>query len=78
MAKKGTYEKEVSEAVKTLMATLRSIADMKARQYKRDFLLQVRDEINEEIKVHDFVDKHSADMTALQVEKQLNGKVNEF
>lgn len=46
---KQQEEKELEQAVKTLRATLRSIAHRKARRYEEEFLLRVRDMINREI-----------------------------
>lgn len=46
---KRQEEKELEQAVKTLRATLRSIAHRKARSYEQEFLLRVRDMIDREI-----------------------------
>lgn len=46
---KRQEEKELEQAVKTLRATLRSIAHRKARRYEEEFLLRVRDMIDREI-----------------------------
>lgn len=46
---KRQEEKELEQAVKTLRATLRSIAHRKARRYEEEFLLRIRDMIDREI-----------------------------
>ena len=54
-------EKELADAVKVLRATLRSIAQRKARRYEQEFLYRVRDMIDEEISDMPEVNEYSAD-----------------
>lgn len=54
-------EKELADAVKVLRATLRSIAQRKARRYEQEFLHRVRDMIDEEISDMPEVNEYSAD-----------------
>lgn len=62
---------EIAAAVKTLMAACRAMANRKAEQYERDFLIQCRDAINREIDVRDFVTDHTAEMIGSEVAKQI-------
>lgn len=60
-------EKELADAVKVLRATLRSIAQRKARRYEQEFLHRVRDMIDEEISDMPEVNEYSADYIGCSV-----------
>ena len=60
-------EKELADAVKVLRATLRSIAQRKARRYEQEFLHRVRDMIDEEISNMPEVNEYSADYIGCSV-----------
>ena len=53
-------KKELEDAVKVLRATLRSIAQRKARRFEQEFMLRVRDMIDEEISDMPEVNEYSA------------------
>lgn len=64
-------EKELADAVKVLRATLRSIAQRKARRYEQEFLHRVRDMIDEEISDMPEVNEYSADYIGSSVKTEI-------
>lgn len=68
---KRQEEKELEQAVKTLRATLRSIAHRKARRYEEEFLLRVRDMIDREISDQAKITEVSADYLVREVKEEL-------
>lgn len=64
-------EQELSQAVRTLRATLRAIAHRKAHRYELDFLHRVRDLIDEEIEIAEAVNETSADYLGREVANQV-------
>lgn len=68
---KRQEEKELEQAVKTLRATLRSIAHRKARSYEEEFLLRVRDMIDREISDQTKITEVSADYLVREVKEEL-------
>lgn len=62
---------EIEQAVSTLRATLRSIAHRKARRFEQEFLVRVRDMIDQEIGTQAEVNEASADFTAREVKKEI-------
>ena len=68
---KQQKEKELEQAVKTLRATLRSIAHRKARRYEEEFLLRVRDMIDREISAQAEVSEASADYLVREVKQEI-------
>lgn len=68
---KRQEEKELEQAVKTLRATLRSIAHRKARRYEQEFLLRVRDMIDREISDQAKITEVSADYLVREVKEEL-------
>lgn len=64
-------EQELQKAVSVLRATLRSIAHRKARRYEQEFLLRVRDMIDQEIGDQADVNERLADYTANEVKKEM-------
>lgn len=67
---KKREQQELEQAVRVLRATLRSIAHRKARRYEQEFLLRVRDMIDEEIGDQAEVNQYSADYLAREVRKE--------
>ena len=67
---KKREQQELEQAVRVLRATLRSIAQRKARRYEQEFLLRVRDMIDKEIGVQAEVNQYSADYLAREVRKE--------
>ncbi len=68
---KRQEEKELEQAVKTLRATLRSIAHRKARRYEEEFLLRVRDMIDREISDQEKISEVSADYLVREVKQEI-------
>lgn len=68
---KQQEEKELEQAVKTLRATLRSIARRKARRYEEEFLLRVRDMIDQEISDQAKISEVSADYLVREVKQEI-------
>ncbi len=64
-------EKELADAVKVLRATLRSIAQRKARRYEQEFLYRVRDMIVDEISDQVVMDECIADHVGGSVKKEI-------
>lgn len=64
-------EQELEKAVSVLRATLRSIANRKARRYEQEFLHRVRDMIDDEIICQAEVNEHGADFAAREVKKEI-------
>lgn len=79
MAKDKQEEKELTQAVRTLCATLRAMAHKKAENYELEFLQRVRKEIDKEIETRQYVEDASASMISNEVKKVLdNGKTNDY
>jgi hypothetical protein len=68
---KRQEEQELQKAVSVLRATLRSIADRKARRYEQEFLHRVRDMIDQEIGDQAVANELSADFTAREVKQEI-------
>lgn len=68
---KRQEEKELEQAVKTLRATLRSIAHRKARRYEEEFLLRIRDMIDREISDQAEVSETIAGYLVREVKEEL-------
>lgn len=68
---KRQEEQELQKAVSVLRATLRSIADRKARRYEQEFLHRVRDMIDQEICDQAVVNEISADFMAREVKQEI-------
>jgi len=68
---KRQEEQELQKAVSVLRATLRSIAHRKARRYEQEFLLHVRDMIDQEIGVYADANELAADFTAREVKREI-------
>lgn len=64
-------KKELEDAVKVLRATLRSIAQRKARRFEQEFMLRVRDMIDEEISDMPEVNEYSADYIGSSVKTEI-------
>ena len=64
-------EAELAEAVRVLRATLRSIAQRKARRYEIEFLHRVRDMIDREIGEQAELNGYLADYTGNSVKKEI-------
>ena len=64
-------EAELAEAVRVLRATLRSIAQRKARRYEIEFLHRVRDMIDREIGEQAELNGYIADYTGNSVKKEI-------
>lgn len=64
-------ERELQEAVSVLSAKLRGIARRKAARFEQEFLIRVRDMIDEEIGVRADVSKISAEMTGRDVAREI-------
>ena len=64
-------QQELDDAVKTLRAALRGIAQRKAARYEAEFLLRVRDMLDHEIETNDFVNTHYAEFVGESVTKQM-------
>ena len=64
-------KKELEDAVKVLRATLRSIAQRKARRYEIEFLHRVRDMIDREIGEQAELNGYIADYTGNSVKKEI-------
>ncbi len=64
-------ERELQKAVSVLCATLRGIAHRKAARFEQEFLIRVRDMIDEEIGVRADVSKISAEMTGREVAREI-------
>lgn len=65
-------EQELAEAVRALRSTLRSMAHRKARRYEQEFLVRVRDMIDQEIGDMEEVKKLNAAYVAREVEREIN------
>lgn len=68
---KRQEEQELEQAVRTLRATLRSIAHRKARRYEQEFLLRVRDMIDKEIGDQADANEAGAEYVAREVKREL-------
>lgn len=68
---KRQEEQELQKAVSVLRATLRSIANRKARRYEQEFLHRVRDMIDQEIGDPAIANELSADFTAREVKQEI-------
>lgn len=68
---KRQEEREIDQAVHVLRATLRGIAQRKARRYEQEFLLRVRDIIDEEIAARADCNQFSADAIAREVRQEI-------
>lgn len=64
-------ERELQQAVKVMRTTIRSIAHRKARRYEQEFLLRVRDMIDEELSGYEEVSEASADYVAGEVKREI-------
>lgn len=64
-------KKELEDAVKVLRATLRSIAQRKARRFEQEFMLRVRDMIDEEISDMPEVNEYSANYIGSSVKTEI-------
>ena len=64
-------DEELAEAVRVLRATLRSIAQRKARRYEIEFLHRVRDMIDREIGEQAELNGYIADYTGNSVKKEI-------
>lgn len=64
-------KKELEDAVKVLRVTLRSIAQRKARRFEQEFMLRVRDMIDEEISDMPEVNEYSADYIGSSVKTEI-------
>ena len=64
-------EAELAEAVRVLRATLRSIAQRKARRYEIEFMSKVRNMIDKEISDQVAVNECIADYTGNSVKKEI-------
>ena len=64
-------ETELAEAVRVLRATLRGIAQRKARRYEIEFLHRVRDMIDREIGEQAELNGYIADYTGNSVKKEM-------
>lgn len=64
-------EQELEQAVRTLRATLRSIAHRKARRYEQEFLLRVRDMLDQEIGGQADVNQAGAEYVAREVKREI-------
>lgn len=65
-------EQEIGQAVRTLCATLRSIAHRKACRYEQEFLLRVRDVIDQEIGTQAEVNKARAEYMGREVVREIS------
>lgn len=63
--------REIREAVRVLKMAISNMAKRKAQRYEQEFLLQVRDMINEEIDINGYVQAHGAEYVADQVKQEL-------
>ena len=63
--------REIREAVRVLKIAISNIAKRKARRYEQEFLLQVRDMINEEIDINGYVQARSAEYETDQIKQEL-------
>lgn len=68
---KQQEEKELVQAVNVLRRTLREIAQRKARRYEQEFMLRVRDMIDQEIDIYTEVSEGLADYMACEVKKEI-------
>lgn len=68
---KRQEEQELAKAVSVLRATLRSIAHRKARRYEQEFLIRVRDMIDQEIGDQADANELSADFTAREIRREI-------
>lgn len=68
---KQQEEKELVQAVNVLRCALREIAQRKARRYEQEFMLRVRDMIDQEIDIHTEVSEGLADYTACEMKKEI-------
>ena len=64
-------EDELADAVRVLRATLRGIAQRKARRYEIEFLHRVRDMIDREIGEQAELNGYIADYTGNSVKKEI-------
>ena len=64
-------KKELEDAVKVLRVTLRSIAQRKARRFEQEFMLRVRDMIDEEISDMPEVNEYSANYIGSSVKTEI-------
>ena len=64
-------QQELDKAVHTLTAALRAMAKRKAHRYELEFLHRVRDMIDREIEVSEYVNEHSANHIGNEVADQI-------
>ena len=64
-------EDELADAVRVLRATLRGIAQRKARRYEIEFMHRVRDMIDREIGEQAELNRYLADYTGNSVKKEI-------
>lgn len=64
-------EQELADAVRTLRATLRSIAHRKARRYEHEFLVRVRDMIDQELGGYEELNEIAAEFVGREVVKEI-------
>ena len=64
-------EAELAEAVRVLRATLRGIAQRKARRYEIEFMCKVRNMIDKEISDQVAVNERIADYTGDFIKKEI-------
>ncbi len=67
-------EKELQQAVKVMRAAIRSIAHRKAQRYEQEFLIRVRDMIDEEIGANAEVNKRMPEFVAKEVKQEIERK----
>lgn len=63
-------EQELAKAVSVLQAAIRGMAQRKAARYEAEFLLRVRDMINHEIEINEYVKEHSAHQIGKEISEQ--------
>ena len=62
---------ELTQAVRTLRAALRGMAQRKAARYEAEFLLRVRDMIAREISDDEYIQAHLAEMVGKEVQEEM-------
>lgn len=63
--------REIMEAVRVLKMAISNMAKRKAQRYEQEFLLQVRDMINEEIDINGYIKENSAEFTSNKIKEEL-------
>lgn len=64
-------QRELDKNVQTLTAALRAMAKRKAHRYELEFLHRVRDMIDREIEVSEYVTEHSAESVGREIANQV-------